>query len=267
MLLATIKNKNAFKKELSSFIDDFFARESQLKLFVSSVLENGDIYIVGGFVRDFINGKPSRDIDIITVASEEQIGNLVKALHINYTKNRHNGYKLSFHEIEMDIWSIADNWAFKKNYVKSNREAVRSIARGTFYNYDSLVFAYKTKKISVDYYNNCVKNNTLDILQKNSKYRGYNPTREANILRAFFLHEKHNLFFSENLAQYIRQHLSYFQIKYSNPISRLKEYLEKYPKYEEILTDEVLEECCNRMITGDGFMIASNDDENLPKLF
>lgn len=265
MPLSIVKNEIAFKQQLHAFIGEIIDQDSVLKIFIAALTSVGEIYIVGGFIRDFANERVSRDVDIITVIRADDIQLVADAMRIPCKRNRHGGFKLQFSNIEVDIWSILDNWAFKMQLVTSDPEDVRSIARGTFFNFDSLVFAIISKKISVDNYNNCLKYNTLDILQKNGRYRAYNPTREANILRAFYLHAKHQFHFSPNLAGYIKEHLLYYQNKKIDYIFLLQEYLSRYPKYEEKINSNVIEEYCNRVLYGDGFVFIKEDDR--PKLF
>ena len=249
--LLPIEDKNKLKRELVASIAGLTSEDQKLGFFLKRLGEKGEFYFVGGFIRDFINQKSSRDIDVISVASSDSIQGLLNSLHIPYIKNRHNGYKLSFSFIEMDLWSISDNWAFTNKFVKSDPNEVRSISRGSFYNFDSLVFAFISQNLSVEYYNSCVTTKTLDILQKNNKYQGRNPTREANILRAFYIHDKYGLVFSQNLNDYIYEHLNYFDRKYGNMVDRLWEFLFKYPKYRTVLDRNILLKNCVQVLEKD----------------
>ncbi|MCW3124849.1 MAG: hypothetical protein JWO03_507 [Bacteroidetes bacterium] len=252
MQLKQIIDKNKFKREFITYIRSLIGEDSRMDFFVGKMteyrLENrGELYFVGGFVRDFINDKPSRDIDVISNVSAEEIQKLINILHIPHKRNRHNGFKLLFDEMEMDIWSLSDNWAFRKNLVTSDPNETRSISRGAFYNFDSPVFAYTSKKLSVEYYNKCIKSKILDIQQANIEYKKYNPTREANILRAFYLHEKYDLAFSPNVNQYIYDHISAFDSNYDGAVNRLYSFLELYPKYSSVLDKTIIKDNCNEI--------------------
>ena len=56
------------EKKLKKEFQDFFIQkmnEERFLYFFYNVFTLGTAYVVGGFFRDFINNKPSRDIDII----------------------------------------------------------------------------------------------------------------------------------------------------------------------------------------------------------
>src|SRR5690606_15488077 len=131
----------------------------------------GSAYVVGGYFRDFLSDITSRDIDIITDLSGEELMSIIKKSKVSHTVNRHGGIKISLQNTELDIWTLNNNWAFKNKLVKLNDEdTLNSIAKGCFFNFDALVINLHTFNFNTRYYNECINSKKLNILQNNSLY-------------------------------------------------------------------------------------------------
>ncbi|ULO07040.1 hypothetical protein H1230_29550 [Paenibacillus sp. 19GGS1-52] len=158
----------------------------------------GDIIIVGGALRDFAFKDSPRDIDIIIDNNNtREFENVFK--EFDFCKNRFGGYKISLNNIDFDIWSICDNWAFKEGIHNSN---FSNISKGTFYNFDAIAFNMTTHELDADIFIQSLSENLLDItLEEN--FIPMNPTPEINVLRAFRIREVWGLDFSEKVYNYI----------------------------------------------------------------
>lgn len=236
---------------------DIILRENYLfRIFLYEIFVYGSAYLVGGFIRDLIENKNSRDIDIIIDLDHNHLLKILKSSKIDYRINRHNGIKLQLENIEIDIWSIENNWAFKNNLVKLNEEdKINSIAKGCFYNYDSLVFNLHSKSLSLKNYEHFIRKGELDILQKSPSYKILNPTIEANILRAFYLRKEKGIKYSFNTRNYILTKIGEIVDNEKNPVDQLISIKVKYPKYEKILSDKDIKyyivELINFQVKGD----------------
>jgi hypothetical protein len=237
----SIKNIDAFKKQVKNTIDKLCNENPDFRNFISLVLSDGNLFIIGGFLRNIANGVlDSRDIDLISTHSTTKITSLLDDLNLNYTINRMEGIKVNLNNIKIDIWAISKNWSFEKERVKWNLSTsyrpdilIKKIADGSFFNFDSLVLDLRNYNCSVSNYNECVETNTLDILRKKGRYKYQNPTREANILRAYFLSIKYGLKLSENTKTYIINELNNIEsLKSKNAldliINKSQEYKDKY---------------------------------------
>lgn len=235
-----IIKKDKFKQHVESLL----YKEPILKQLISELLQYGTAYIVGGFLRDFLNNEKSRDIDIIADLKNVSLTDIIKKIPCQYSINRHNGFKLQLHEITVDIWDIHDNWAFKNNIVKINpKDKLTSIAKGCFYNYDSLVINLSDYRYNIKYYNQYCHNNELDIIFKSSRYKTMNNTTEANIIRAFFIRFKHKrISFSNNLVNYI---ITDFSSKSDKQIDIYLCKKKEYPKYNEFQDEVFIEHLTN----------------------
>lgn len=228
--------KKAFQIKFRNLLDE----EPLLKELLFTVFVYGTAYVVGGYFRDLLNNKTSRDIDIIIDLDNVRLLDIVAGLKSNYTVNRHGGIKLQLENTDVDLWSLEKNWAFKNKLVKLNEnDKLLSIAKGCFFNYDSLVINLHNASYSTRYYNDFLNTNTLDILQKSSMYKNLNPTVEANIIRAYYIKQKFNVSFSENLTDYIIKKVSSLSDQFINGIDRIIEIKNNYPKYND-LRDSVL---------------------------
>lgn len=214
--------------------------EEKIMPFFYELFILGTAYVVGGFFRDFLNGKTSRDIDIIVDITNSQLTELIKKSCLPFSVNRQGGIKLKSRKIELDLWSIENNWAFQNNLVKLNEDdKLNSIAKGCFYNYDALVINLHNYSYNLRYYKDFVKNKQLNILQENSIYKNLNPSVEANILRAFFLKNKFQITFSDNTSYYLKKKLGHIQDRHSDVLQRLIDIQKKYPKYNGLNQEQI----------------------------
>lgn len=235
------------KRNFEFYFRDLMDKEG-IMLFFYEIFVIGTAYVVGGFFRDFLLGKASRDVDIMVDISTDKLIEIIQKVNLSYSINRHGGIKIKMQNLELDIWSIENNWAFKNNLVKLNEnDRLNSIAKGCFYNYDSLVINLHNFSYNLRYYKDFLKTNKLNILQANSVYKNQNPSIEANILRAFYIKYKFKSAFTDNTALYLQSKLGYIQDNYTNILERLVEVKMCYPKYEELTIDQLEKDIFNIM--------------------
>lgn len=155
------------KSKFKNRFNELLGREPLLRQILDSVFRSGSAYVVGGFFRDVLNGIKSRDIDIIVDLKSKPLTELLNELNCEYTINRFQGVKIKLNSITLDIWEIDNNWAFRQQVVKKNpNNILGSIARGCFFNYDSLVIDLSSFKYNLKYYNEFLSSQKLDILNK-----------------------------------------------------------------------------------------------------
>lgn len=225
-----------FKVRLNNVLEG----NKALKYLLFEIFEQGSAYVVGGFLRDIINHKDSRDIDMIIDLDHATLIKIIKDSGQQYEVNRHRGIKLSLNNIQVDMWSIENNWAFKNKLVKLNEEnKLESIAKGCFYNFDSLVINVHNNNLNIKHYIDFINKKELDILQNNPQYKILNPTIEANILRAFYLKKNFNIDYTANTKMYLFNKLGQLRDKGNNPKKVLIETKIKYPKYAVLSDSEI----------------------------
>lgn len=223
-------------------IDSLLRVEPSLARIVYKILSDGRIFIVGGYIRDIIEGKRNRDLDMVVDIPSDALYDIISEEFSNIIFNHLGGAKLSFISVDVDIWSIESNWAFRTNLVSLNEnDYLQSIAKGCFYNYDSLVVCLPSYAVYTKYYKEFITKRELDILQKNPKYKNTNPTIEANILRALYIRKKYGVSYSNQLTEYIINKMLYIHDTYGNLIDRLLEVKERYRKYSLITENDIRE--------------------------
>lgn len=228
------KIKSSFKKHF----EDVLKENLSFKFLLFDIFVEGTAYIVGGYFRDFLLKRKSRDIDIIVDLPHDILLAKIIDSGISYEINRHKGIKLQLETKEVDIWAIENNWAFKQKLVKLNHEdKLLSIAKGCFYNYDALVINLHTFNFNIRYFTEFVSTRNLDILQEKALYKKLNPTIEANILRAFYIQKSTGAKFSENTKEYLLKKIGQLNDHYDSSVSRLNNTKRKYPKYDKTLKD------------------------------
>lgn len=236
--------KKSFQIKFLSLLNE----EPALKELLLSVFVYGTAYVVGGYFRDFLNNKESRDIDIIVDLDNVKLLDVISSIDSHYTINRHGGIKLQLKNMDVDLWSLEKNWAFKNKLVKLNeKDKLNSIAKGCFFNYDSLVINLHNYTYNIRYYNDFLDSKTLDILQKSSCYKNLNPTVEANIIRAFYIKENLDIKFSENLTDYIVKKVESLSDRYSDGLNRIISIKAMYPKYQGFADDVLIDSIIHTM--------------------
>lgn len=249
MKLKGVEDYNKLKNDFLNKFQLFLKEDSDLNCFFYDLFVYGTAYIVGGFIRDILVNKPSRDVDVIVSLSYDKIIHLIKSYNLQYNTNRFDGIKISLKNIEVDIWSISDSWAFKNNLVKLNdQDVIDSIAKGCFYNYDSLVINVHSLNLNIREFSHFIESGTLDIIQKNKEYQLLNPTIEANILRAFYIKKLYNIRYSDNCMNYLISRIGYLNDIYSSSINRLVETKKSYTKYDSTLDEKTIKEYVNECI-------------------
>ncbi|AMR05752.1 hypothetical protein [Bacillus thuringiensis] len=164
--------------------------------------EYGELILIGGAVRDFTYQKSPRDFDIIV---NSNLTNFDKAFEgYNYRKNRFDGYKIFINDIELDIWSIQNNWAFKEKILKTR---VDNITKGTFYNFDAISINLNTSDVYAENFIESIKEKVLDITLEDD-YIPLNPSPEVNIMRALVIKKYWGLNFSKKVNNYIHNWLT-----------------------------------------------------------
>ncbi|MDH4617376.1 hypothetical protein [Brevibacillus sp. AY1] len=191
----------------------FRTGNQQVACLFNNLSEYGDLILVGGAIRDYAHKTLPRDIDIIV---DSKISNFDEVLDSYcYRRNRFGGYKVFLENIELDIWGISNNWAFRENILDAKFE---NISKGSFYNFDSLALNLKTSYLDADIFIQAIREKLLDIIIED-KYINLNPTPEVNIVRAFIIRKYWELDFSNRVVDYITKWFS----QYNNPIDILIE--------------------------------------------
>lgn len=249
-------------EDLKYRLDGLLNCEQTFRFILYDVLSIGGAYIIGGFVRDVINDKDSRDLDVIVDIQPEELKRIVDNYCGNGYGNRMGGVKLKFQHVEVDIWSIKDNWAFANNLVKLNdKDKLLSIAKGCFFNYDALVVSIPKFMYNIRFYNEFVTNNELDIIQKQSIYQSKNPTVEANIIRAIFIKKNFGVRFSNNLHDYLYKEILSLQDKYGDALQRLMNVKEQYPKYQ-LISENDIKETMKELYISPSFSLFEENEKN-----
>lgn len=233
-----MRDNNEIKKKFRNTFRSFLDENVPFKLLLLDIFVEGTAYLIGGYFRDFLLKRKSRDLDIIVDLPHPELIEKIINSGIHYEINRHKGIKLKLENIEIDIWSLENNWAFREKLVKLNQDdKLLSIVKGCFYNYDALAINLHTFNFNIQYFNEFVSMGTLDILQEKVLYKKLNPTIEANILRAFYIQKTTGAKFSDNTKQYLLKKIGQLNDNYISSTSRLTEFKVKYPKYDNALKE------------------------------
>lgn len=178
-------------------IDKLKRENASLSDLLKNLNDFGDLILVGGAARDFTYQKSPRDFDIIIDTEKSNFDEALTGYF--YRSNRFGGYKVTVKDIELDIWSIQENWAFKEKIFDTD---VKNIERGTFYNFDAISINLNTSNTYADFFLKSIKDKMLDITL-DDEFIPLNPAPEMNVMRAFVIKKYWGLSFSDKVNQYI----------------------------------------------------------------
>lgn len=95
------------------------------------LVKNIQAYIVGGFVRSYIENTLPRDIDIIVDCDISILDSLLISQGYKHTRNLFGSYKLKL-SLETDIWTMENQYSGIHHNIK--------LRDTLFYNYDSIIY-------------------------------------------------------------------------------------------------------------------------------
>ena len=87
-------------------LNKYRAANPFLSRIMDTISEVGDIYIVGGYIRNVYFGGRVRDIDMMVDIDGHMLRSIVQDSGCLYTYNRHGGMKLYVDSVVADIWTI-----------------------------------------------------------------------------------------------------------------------------------------------------------------
>lgn len=222
--------KSSDFKDIDLYFSNLKYKSKNIYDLFSAINKLGDPILVGGAIREILIKKSEpRDIDII-IDTQQDIGKVLD-LYENCYRNRFGGYKIKLDNIEFDIWSIDNHWAFKEKIVP---QSILNLKETTFLNFDSLFYNLNAKNKEYSLFNQCLRNRELDITLQ-EEYIELNPTAEINILRMLFIKEEWELDFSEKCKEYINKWI------FNNELCVNKLYTSqfKHYKYEKATEEKI----------------------------
>lgn len=230
-------------KQFDSYLKKIEDDNVELKNLIKRVIKKGDLYIIGGALRDFyfydLDDYKIRDLDLVFSEKIVEIEEILK--EYSYCKNRFGGYKLKLKNLSIDIWSYYDSWAFKNKLIKGNKCNLSNLARGTYLNIDSLVYNYNNSQIYNRFFKEVLEKKEIEFVIKNKDYIEENPNSNINIIKMLYMKKKYNLNLSTKIKEYI---IKYSEKNYEKLYSsQFQHYNKKILEKEEIKTmiEEILE--------------------------
>jgi len=198
-----VKDSAALRKRILRF----FSHESQSRQEITSFLDQCLIYgnplIFGGCLRDiaiFGIKEFGSDIDIVFDGEKRLLGEICEPYR--FSLNKYGGYRGSLQNWDIDIWPLAETWAFREGLV--DLTGIESLLKTTIMNWDAIVFDWKNKKlISKESYLKDLNEGYLDIiLEENPNPLG----ATVKILRTIAI--KGTTYLSKDICSFLTKNLN-----------------------------------------------------------
>lgn len=92
-----IDNKSKIKQVLNQLIPEIYDFEF-----------NGDLYLIGGAIKNILMGENFKDIDIVIISNENRIKSFINEKKLSYEVNSFGGYKIKKDTLMIDMWTTND---------------------------------------------------------------------------------------------------------------------------------------------------------------
>lgn len=173
--------------------------EDKYVTYLDELAKSTKVYIFSGVIRDFFLGiKENRDLDIVVEEIPSSfLNNLKEDDIIVYCKrNKFNGLKISFQNLNVDLWEMKDTWGIRK---KKLPVEVTSLLKTPFFNFSSIVFDYVNSEFIVgEPFKNFLDNRVLNVVFS----RNLEP--ESCLISTIHYARKYNLAISDKLSRWLR---------------------------------------------------------------
>lgn len=197
-------------RNLKRMIEGFFASEKDECQAASTLIEalsgHAHLYIFGGMIRDIgLSGRKNvfSDIDLVFSGSRTELATALKGMGINnFVENKFGGYRLKHFQVEYDIWSLEDTWAFREEVI--SLQNINSLLHTTLMSWDAVIYDIKQKKIIThpNYLQDLI-NRRLDlVLEKNPNEKG----SVVKIIRTIY--GKDVITLGDKLCEFLQYHLT-----------------------------------------------------------
>lgn len=198
------------------YMHDYLKYNKDFANLINNIIRKYNVYVFGGFVRDYLYEYKSnfRDIDIVV---DLDAGLLDKKIFSyipknNISINQFDGYKLNLNNKIIDIWAIDKTWAIRKGFF-SKKELLKTV----YLNIDA--YAYDiTNRCFLDNCNEIKKPRKIDICFE------LNPNEELNLARSLVLSRKYNIMISDRIKGKLLELLNSNEKKKKFLLSQISHY-------------------------------------------
>lgn len=175
------------------------------------LLKSGNIYLIGGVLREFLdnNGiKDLRDIDVVIKINDRNLWDEIIDKY-SPSRNKFSGYKFLCSGLIFDVWPINDTWAYKEGIIKINNDSeyLKKLQDTVFLNMDSIVYDFSNAEWYKEKYEEAMESKVIDVVLKK------NPQIVLNIVRMFVIKNRYNMTISDNLKSIIVEARNEFNSK------------------------------------------------------
>ncbi|XYG87617.1 hypothetical protein QH637_02840 [Heyndrickxia coagulans] len=200
--MIAVRYSPSIKSEICNLLKNY---PGSLK-FINGMSNIGELLFFGGSIRDYYlyNGFKSmpRDFDIVVkvnAKNEILLRNLL-GKH-SYRKNRFGGYKVKIENIEFDLWSLKNTWAFREKKLLAEE---RNLTKSVFLSIDGIAYNFNKDILYAEELRWSIENKKINIVLKD------NPQKELNLFRALVFKKKYNLDFSPELIEEFKRYIDLF---------------------------------------------------------
>jgi hypothetical protein len=197
------EDADGLRRRARRFLRSTAHGRDRVSVLIDALSRYGDVGIFGGMLRDLSLGGSKEfwsDVDLVVNAVDEQSFRAYLESQPG-ARNTFGGYRLSAGQWTVDVWSIAETWAFRNNLRPYG--ALHDLVGTTFFNWDGVLYNIVSGQLhTVPRYFDAIREKVLDINFEP------NPSPLKMSLRALRLAYTRGARLAPRLARYVLAHLS-----------------------------------------------------------
>lgn len=195
-----VNSINNRAQEFSHYINNELLNTIEDKDLIEKLLSDGDVYIFGGIIRDYLfsSNKQNishRDIDLVATKINDSCINFMSEYAIRNTL--FGGYKLKINEKNYDIWTLENTWALKE-FSSLFNSVKNPLPDTSFFNITAIVFSLREHKFILnEKFLTSLQNKVLDIVFEP------NPLPSLCLIKTYEYVNRYNLSLSNTLKKFV----------------------------------------------------------------
>lgn len=144
-----VRNENLLKRRIKYYIKSGRGGRQSETALIKALSQQAHLYVFGGLIRDiglFTAHQFRSDIDLVFAGSKRHLHKALSDYGLQQiTENKFGGFRVRDFNVDIDIWSLEETWAFKNHYII--QRDVESLLNTTLMSWDSVLYDIQNDRI------------------------------------------------------------------------------------------------------------------------
>ena len=216
-----VRDENLLKRRIKYYIKSGRGGRQNETALIKALSQQAHLYGFGGLIRDiglYTAHQFRSDIDLVFAGSRKHLQKALSDYGLQkISENKFGGFRVRDFNVDIDIWSLEDTWAFKHHFII--QRDVESLLNTTLMSWDSVLYDIQNDRIiTTDSWLTDLHTGRLDLVLEHT------PDVNSALIRILrTIYGKEVLMLGERLCQFLASSMNAY------PDHRLvSEELERY---------------------------------------